>query len=934
MVMTYKEKDNGKLLNELKERNSDSGIRNPVINREKDSQTQLYNKATVIEKLDNCLKLSLESELIDNYSFFLIDIDNLKKINEVHGHIYGDIVLETFAGHLSELFDAKAIVGRIDGDGFVVIQKSGIRQEQVIHTAESICDMVRGNMPGLKDNGKLTVSIGISVFPKDGFTYEELFQKADIALYEAKNSGKDKFIIYDSELNTAVYKGEIEQKGNKKKKKYINYEDIFGAEKRLLNYTFDILSEDNEVEISIHKIFTEIGKFYDLSRITIFEDETSNQKPRISFEWLNTGTSPVIEIIPSVDLREQYNQLFTDSKIFYFEDISKLDAKPGLLHFYNQAGIKALVQCAIYDAGQFIGTVNYEDCSKSRAWEKSVLDTLMFVTRIISNYILQLRSKEELNKEIFFTQAMLNNQKLSNYAIKAGTYELLYVSEYTEKMFPQVKLGELCYHAIFGRDTPCDTCPLNGLNNSDTRYSVEAYNQKLGAWLSTTASTVDLPGGQKMNLICSSDVTGFIERVKSKDNLTGLLTLPKFEAEAMKLIASSKDLQYAIIYSDFDKFKYINDEWGYSTGNEILKFYADSLSNYLSQDELFCRISGDIFVILLMYKSKTEIMERIKVIYHSIHQEYKLHYPKVNPIIISGIYFMTCEDNILSVAIDKANTARKRLKGFHKSTYSVYDDNLHKAVTKEKMIENHMHEALRNHEFIVYMQPKIELRTLRIIGAEALVRWKTESGELMNPAEFIPVFEKNGFIVELDFYVYEEAFKMLRRWLDMGKHKIVVSVNVSRLHIDDELFIQKLEFLIDKYQLPTELIEIEITESIFLKGLDRLKRFINSLREKGFLISIDDFGSGFSSLNLLKTLPIDILKLDKEFFMYNIMDDKDKIVITNIINLAKGLGLKVISEGVETMDQARFLKENHCDMVQGYFFYKPMPMDELEVLLD
>jgi len=582
------------------------------------------------------------------------------------------------------------------------------------------------------------------------------------------------------------------------------------------------------------------------------------------------------------------------------------------------SGIKAMVQCAIYDGGQFIGTGNFEDCKQSRVWQKSVQDTLLIITKVISNYVLQRRSKEELNKEIFFTQAMLNNQKLSNYAIKAGTHELLYVSEYTEKLFPGVKLGDLCYKAIFGRSKPCDTCPLNGLDTTNKRYSVESYNDKLGAWLSTTASTVEMQGGQKMNLLCSSDVTGFIERVISKDSLTGLLTLPKFEAEAMKLIASGKDSDYVIVYSDFDKFKYINDEWGYSAGNDILKFYAESVLEFLTPGELFCRISGDIFVNLFIYRNKAELLERIKVIYNSINQAYRTQFPKVNPIIISGLYFMTEEDRVLSIAMDKANTARKRLKGFHKSTLSIYDDNLHKAITKEKMIENQMHEALKNHEFIVYMQPKVDLRSMNIVGAEALVRWKNQNGELMNPSEFIPIFERNGFILELDFYVYEKAFQMLRSWL----------------HIDDDLFIPKLEALLDKYQIPARLIEIEITESIFMKGLDRLKRFINSLRKRGFLISIDDFGSGFSSLNLLKTLPIDILKLDKDFFMYNVMDEKDKIVITNIINLAKGLGLKVISEGVETMDQARFLKENHCDMVQGYFFYKPMPMEELEKLIN
>ncbi|MGB8453829.1 MAG: EAL domain-containing protein [Anaerocolumna sp.] len=931
--MTYKEKDDGKLLNELNdEKNDKYKVTNPILKGERDSQTQLLNKTTVIGKLDKYLSESLNKNL-ENHSFILIDIDNFKQINEYHGHIYGDIVLETFAGFLSGLFNSEDIIGRIDGDGFVVFQKKVSGQDEILQTAEAICSMVRGTLPGLKNDRQLTVSIGVAVFPKDGKTYEELFQKADIALYEAKRSGKDKYIIYNSEFNPDVYKGEIQQKRSIKKKKH-NNEDILDAEKRLLNYTFDILSEVNSVELSIYKIFTEIGKYYDLSRITIFEDETSNQKARVSFEWYSSDTPPSIEIIKSDALAEQYNQLFVNNSIYYFDDVTKLNIPPEMVGFYNSHGTKALAQCAIYDSGQFIGTVNFEDCKKPRIWQKSVLDTLSIITKVISNYILQLRNKEELNNEIFFTGAMLNNQKLSNYAIKAGTYELLYVSEYTEKLFPNVRLGELCYKAIFGRNKPCDTCPLNGLDNSNNRYSVEAYNKKLGAWLSTTASAVDMPSGQKMNLLCSSDVTGFMERVKSKDNLTGLLTLPKFEAEAMKLIASSKDLQYAIVYSDFDKFKYINDEWGYSTGNDILKFYADGISGYLTPMELFCRISGDIFVILFIYRNKNEILERIKVIYNTINEDYMTYFPKVNPIIISGMYFMTKEDKVLSIAIDKANMARKRLKGFHKSTLSFYDDGLHKAITKEKMIENQMHEALKNHEFIVYMQPKIALRSLNIIGAEALVRWKTQSGELRNPSDFIPIFEKNGFILELDFYVYEEAFKKLRRWLDMGKNTIIISVNVSRLHIDDDLFMQKLEYLIHKYQLPTNLIEIEITESIFMKGLDRLKRFINNLRERGFLISIDDFGSGFSSLNLLKTLPIDILKLDKDFFMYNIMDDRDKIVIANIINLAKGLGLKVISEGVETLDQARFLKENNCDMVQGYFFYKPMPMDDLEKLIE
>lgn len=899
---------------------------------ERDNQTKLYNKTTVIHKLDVYLSKMLEENHTDNHSFLLIDIDNLEQLNFKYGHIYGDIVLETFAKCLLDFFRQEDIIGRISGDGFVVFPKRPVNREEIPQIAEAVLNLAKNGMHALKKDGQITVSIGISNFPDDGSTYEELFQKADLALYEAKSGGKGKYVIYSPDNTDVSCQGEIKQNPDKPVKKP-TYEEFPDTDRRLLNYIFNILSEDNTAEASMNKIFTEIGKFYDLSRITIFEVDPSGQNTKISYEWLNENV-PSAKIDKTSTVKEQYKDLFKTKNIFYFEDVTKLDTSTELLELYNNLGIKAIVQCAIYDSGQFIGTVNFEDCNQSRIWQKSVLDTLLIITKVIGNYVLQRRSKDELNREIFFTQAMLNNQKLSNYAIDADTYELLYVSEYTESLFPGVKLGDICYKAIFGRDNPCDACPINGLNGANKRYSVEYYNEKLDAWLSTTASTVEMLDGKKMYLLCSSDVTSFIDRVISKDPLTGLLTLPKFEAEAMKLIASRNDLNYAIVYSDFDKFKYINDEWGYSLGNEILKFFAANISKFLEPGELFCRISGDSFVNLFIYRDKSEFLERIKFIFYTINQAYRARFPKVNPIIISGLYFMTKDDGVLSIAMDKANTARKRLKGFHKSTLSIYDENLHKTLTKEKIIENQMYDALKNHEFIVYMQPKIDLNSLNIVGAEALVRWKNQNGELMNPAEFIPVFEKNGFILEMDFYVYEEAFKMLRNWLDMGKKEIIISINVSRLHIDDDNFIQKLEKLLEKYRIPSRLIEIEITESIFMNELDRLQRFISTLRSKGFLISIDDFGSGFSSLNLLKTLPIDIIKLDKDFFTYNVMDEKDKIIIANIINLAKGLGLKVISEGVETMDQALFLKENNCDMVQGYFFFKPMPMEELGKLIE
>lgn len=539
--------------------------------------------------------------------------------------------------------------------------------------------------------------------------------------------------------------------------------------------------------------------------------------------------------------------------------------------------------------------------------------------------------ESNIENEKFFTSSLYQHLKLCFYAIKPDTYELLFYNHYMEQLRPEVAIGEVCYKSLAGRNTPCDVCPLSNMNQNK-HNTTEVYDDKNGTWYSISASTIEMPDGQKAHVICSSDVTGFMERVHSKDKLTGLFSLSKFEAEAIKLTRSLKS-NYAICYSDFDKFKNINDEWGYSVGNELLVLYAEKMKENLNDNELICRVTADKFITLFSYDEKDLLFDRVKRISSNISHAIKDQYPRINMVITSGIYFQNEQDLYLSVSIDKANIARKTIKGSHKSSFAVYDETLHRQISKEKMIEHLMYDALSNNEFLIYMQPKIDLMSSEIIGAEALVRWKLSNGQMLSPMEFIPVFEKNGFIDELDFYVYEKTFIAFNQWIASGKKPIIISLNVSRAHLNDSKFFERLEQLVDKYQIPAHQIELELTESIFFKELDRLVYVMNNLRKKGFLISIDDFGSGYSSLNLLKTLPIDILKLDREFFSGNKIESNDKIVISGIITLAKGLGLKVVSEGVETSEQALFLKDNLCDMAQGYLFYKPLPMDEFEKLI-
>ncbi|MDF2906677.1 MAG: MorA [Herbinix sp.] len=899
----------------------------------RDPLTGLYNRNATKEKIESCFKHSKAFDKHAVHNFMILDIDNFKQANDVWGHLFGDILLENFAKKLEEILDSTDIAGRIGGDEFVVLQQGVTGTPNIEATAKLICDMAKQYLKGMMIDDTITVSIGIATYPKDGKDYDTLYKKADMALYYAKAKGKDQYAFYSPKVTRlkrkSAYLGEHWVKAN------LIDQTTPEFEKRLLNYAVDIVNRSNDFNVAIQKILQEIGKYYDLSRIVIIEKQRRSNRPIISYEWCNADI-PLIDI-SNVALagmgKLEFNHLFQDRGVFYLDDIDTADIVPDMRRFYKLNRIKSIVQCAIYNDEKHVGTISFEDCA-TRSWEKRELDTLYTMTKLISTYINQLNNKSLLDSELFFTQATLNNQKLCNYAVTEGTYRLVYFSDYTKKQYPNVELGELCYQSIYGKKEPCDPCPLNGLCDGRQSCSIEAYNNDTNAWYSSTASGLVSTEGQSIGMITTSDVTGFIDRVNSKDPMTGLLTLSKFEAEGMRLIAENDQKQYLVVYCDFDKFKSINDEWGYSTGNEILTRFAEMANDFIGEDELFCRITADIFVMLLTYQTKEEVFERISTCYYKITKNFKESFPGINIVIISGIYLLTSDDKILSLAIDRANVARKTVKGTHKSIYAIYDKSLHEKTVKESMIEHNMHNALKNNEFIVYMQPKIDLQTLKIIGAEALVRWRLPDGKIMGPNEFIPIFEKNGFIAELDFYVYEATMRTLRRWLDQNKKPIVVSVNVSRMHLEDSNFMERLEHLLDKYNIPSNLIELEITESMFLYDLDRLRFFVNNLRKKGFIISIDDFGSGYSALNLLKNLPIDILKLDREFFMSNTMEEQDKLIISGIISLAKALGLKVLSEGVETVEQLEFIKSSSCDMAQGYLFYRPMPIEEFEQLIE
>ena len=430
-----------------------------------------------------------------------------------------------------------------------------------------------------------------------------------------------------------------------------------------------------------------------------------------------------------------------------------------------------------------------------------------------------------------------------------------------------------------------------------------------------------------------------LKKKLDRDGLTKLPNIDRFIRRVNKSMQNDHDSKYVIISSDVANFKYLNEKYGFNTGDLVLKRLASTI--YLQMKNLVscCREYSDIFLLALKC-GKDADNEEIKNIIDKCNKafldEIKSVTEDTSIAINSGFAFVGKHDLTIEEAITGATAARKTAKEmaiFNSSRCCPFESSMlaNKARTIELIAS--CDKALANNEFVVFLQPKVLCKTLKIVGAEALIRWKKPDGSFVYPDEFIPAFEANGCIRKTDYFVYEEVFKYLRDRLDKGLRCVPISMNVSRIHLFNNKFVEYIESLMDKYKVPSELLEFELTESICLEGLPSVSYTLQWLRQKNIKISIDDFGSGYSSLEVLTRLPICVLKLDK-VFMKEDLTDNDKIIIASIVEMARLLGLDVICEGVEEDAQRIFLIEACCDKLQGYIFSKPIPMEEFSEKLE
>lgn len=780
-----------------------------------DPITGLYHKKAIFE--------FVRERIVKQKAFamLIVDIDNFSQVSDTMGHLFSDSVLCTIADGIQETVENIGTVGRIGSGEFLIVLESKER-ETVQKIAIRISSMLRKVYIGGEEGHYLTASIGISRYPQDGKGTEELFLRANEALYTIKNNGKNRFLFVDQ-------MGKLETRSLKMESPIYNYETNWFRRQAehfsqtIISFVFNVLASAKSLPSAINLALDRIGKTYDLDRIQIMRASYTNRSMEISYLW-EEQVQKVIdgEVCYHFQSWEEMLSEFDERGMIIAGDCKKAKLTTDFRRTIEEMEAMAVVSCGLYDVdGEFLGMILFEDCEKTREWDLVELDTFLEFSKIISYFILTNASRKRDSMRI---------EQLSNY-----------------------------------------------------------------------------------------------------DKVTGLHGYRQFKKDLGRILRKRGTMgRLALLNMDISNFKYVNSTFGIEAGDCMLRDFARFFVTENPSCISGCRIFADDFLAVVRMESKEELEEQIKKrTKEFIRREYKKNagsYFSVH----TGIYEILPEDEDANYAIDCAIMARKTVKRKQECQYQFFDDALREQVIRESRVLAVVHKAIRQEELVPYLQPKFDLKTKELIGAEALVRWKQNGKICFYPNDFIPVLEQSGDIVELDFSIYEQILRTMKRWRKEGKKLFPISVNISRIHCKFDSCDQRIIQLADQYQIPHELIEVEITESAFLNDTNILVENLKRLREARFRISIDDFGSGYSSLSIISQMPVDVIKMDQTFITKAVDQEKTGCVIAAMISMAKNLNLEVICEGVETEEQAQFLLERGCRMGQGYLFSKPITITEFE----
>lgn len=539
---------------------------------------------------------------------------------------------------------------------------------------------------------------------------------------------------------------------------------------------------------------------------------------------------------------------------------------------------------------------------------------------------------------------VLDLSEHASYVFAKDDFQILYANAKAKEIFGEDLVKSTCHQVICGKQLPCIDCPFVVMKKGEN-YLIERYLELIDKKVKVKAKELTWEDGQQA-VVCILQESDMLLEAKLQsdklaqeacaelkyrteyDALTDISNVNRFYMDAREKIKEQNNQNYAIISFDVDRFRMINDLFGMATGDNVLRHIAGVLKDKLPVGALYCRVHSDMFMICVTYEKRGDLIKLIERLRKAIFKNQFSF--DINTSF--GIYLVQDTTTPINLMCDRASLATRMVKGNVMNFCAFYDEQFRNEIVKTTEIEHDMNRALSDKQFVMYLQPKYSLETGNVCGAEVLARWKHPVKGLIQPNDFIPLFERNGFILKLDEYMWEQACQTLVNWRLEGKEPVPLSVNISRYHIKYNDLVGVWKRLIEKYKISTSDLTLEITETFF-ENPQELYSVLVELQNMGFSLEVDDFGAGYSSLNLIRQVPVNTIKIDKDFLDRKMTTEKGKIVISHTIAMAKDLKMDVVAEGVETKEHVEFLKSTHCDIAQGYYFAKPMPLEEFEHLL-
>lgn len=418
------------------------------------------------------------------------------------------------------------------------------------------------------------------------------------------------------------------------------------------------------------------------------------------------------------------------------------------------------------------------------------------------------------------------------------------------------------------------------------------------------------------------------------DEVTNHYNFNQFRILAEQIFSSKNADAYTMVEFDISNFKLVNELYGYAIGNQLLKITMDVCEKDCEANEYCARNSADHFILLWKMHEQDAVRQRYEALMHAIRKEALGENDYLTLEFHGGVYLLHKDENSFSKCHDRCVYAKSQIRDSKIESYAFFSESMYENMLRHNRMEASIKKALENEEFKVYLQPKVTLDDQQVHSAEALVRWDSPEYGMLMPGDIIPLFENRGSLEELDMYMLDHVCQILKKWMEAGK-AIRISFNVSRTYIFKPGFVQRVLRIIDRYGIDHDYIEVEITESVIFDRSEALYSIVKELQENGLHISMDDFGSGYSSLNMLKDIPIDTIKLDQVFFKTDAVNaQRAKDIISGILNLTKTLNIHSVAEGIENERDMKFLRHMGCDEIQGYYYSKPLSVTDFESYMD